>query len=220
MVAEPASGDESDLGVDLFDGGVGELVGDRRLDHSALLGDPAGDLDERLEPAASCPFQPCLEQREGMVGGDAVDLAQLLAEQVGAVQPLVELLDAGELELLALGEVLGVLPEREPGAFELARELRLALAAGLVPHLATDLVQRVGGGLDDVKWVQADDRVRAALGHGAGDPVGVVAGHQRYLRAAFLAQGVEELLGRFAVPAGVRPHQLPVSWSTTTVRYL
>jgi hypothetical protein len=46
-----------------------------------LLGDPTSDLDERLQPASPRPFQPCLEQHEGMFGRDAVDLAQLLAEQ-------------------------------------------------------------------------------------------------------------------------------------------
>ena len=85
-----------------------------------------------------------------MLGGDAVDLAQLLGEQVGAVQALVELLDASELELFALGQVLGVLPEREPGFLELFGELLLALAASLIPDLAADLIERVCGGLDDV----------------------------------------------------------------------
>ena len=37
VVAEASSGDEADLGVELLDGGVGELVGDGRLDHLALL---------------------------------------------------------------------------------------------------------------------------------------------------------------------------------------
>jgi hypothetical protein len=63
---------------------------------------------------------------------DAVDLPQLLAEQVGAVEALVERLDAGELELLALGQVAGVLSEREARALELARELGLAGAPGVV----------------------------------------------------------------------------------------
>ena len=120
MVAEAASGDQADLGVDLLDGCVGELVGDRRLDHLALLGDPTSNLDERFEPAPSGPLQPRVEAHERVVGGDAVDLPELLAEQVGAVQPLVELLDSCQLELLAVGQVLGVLPEREPGALELA----------------------------------------------------------------------------------------------------
>ena len=48
-----------------------------------------------------------------MVGLDTVDLAELLAEEVAAVEPLVELLDPRQLELLAFGELLGVLPQRE-----------------------------------------------------------------------------------------------------------
>jgi len=92
-----------------------------------------------------------------------VDPAQLLFEQVGAVDRRVELLDEGELGLLAVGQVLGPLPEREPGALELLGELLVAGAAGLVPHLTADLVQGVRRGLDDVPRVQADDRLRAAF---------------------------------------------------------
>ena len=150
MVAEAPSGDQPDLGVDLLDGCVGQLVRDRGFDHLALLGDPAGELEEPFQTTSSGPLQPRLEQDQGVLGGDAVDLAQLLGEQVGAVQALVELLDASELELLALGQVPGVLPERELGALELFGELLLALAASLVPDLAADLIERVGGGLDDV----------------------------------------------------------------------
>ena len=114
---------------------------------------------------------------------------------------------AGELELLALGQVLGVLPEREPGALELAWRAASGLAAGLVPDLAADLVQRVGGGLDDVKRVQADVAFGQRSADRPGDPVGVVAGHQLDLLAALFAQQIQELLDRLAVPAGVRPHQ-------------
>ena len=110
MVAEPASGDQPDLGIDLLDRGVRQLVCDRRLDSVALFGDAAGELDEWLEPAAAGPLQPRLEQRECVLGVDAVDVSELLGEEVGAVQPLVELLEPGELELLTLGEVAGVLP--------------------------------------------------------------------------------------------------------------
>jgi hypothetical protein len=38
--------DQSDLGVDLLDAGVGEAVLDRGQDPVALLGDRAGELDE------------------------------------------------------------------------------------------------------------------------------------------------------------------------------
>jgi len=66
--------------------------------------------------------------------------------------------------LLAVGEVLSVLPEREPGALEVLGELLIAGAAGFVPDLAADLIQRIGGGFDDMKRVQGNDGGRAALG--------------------------------------------------------
>ena len=87
-----------------------------RLDPRTLLGDGACELDERRQARSPGPGEPGVEQRDRVGEPYAVDLAQLLGEQVGAVEPLVELLDAGELELLALGQVLGVLPECEPGA--------------------------------------------------------------------------------------------------------
>jgi hypothetical protein len=46
-------------------------------------------------------------------------------------------------------------------------------AASLVPHLAADLVQGVGGSLDDVPRVKADLGVWAALCDRPRDPVGV-----------------------------------------------
>jgi len=45
--------------------------------------------------------------------------------------------------LLAVGQVLSVLPEREPGAFEILGELLVTGAAGFVPDLAADLIQCV-----------------------------------------------------------------------------
>jgi hypothetical protein len=72
----------------------------------------------------------------------------------------------------------GFFGEREAGALELCGELLVARAAGFVPDLAADFVQRVGGGLDDVERVKADDRVRAALGDRPRDPLRVIAGDQ------------------------------------------
>ena len=72
-----------------------------------------------------------------------------------------------ELGRLAVGEVLGVLPDREAGAFELAGELQVALAARLVPDLAADLVERLGGEHHDVERVDARTRrsgTRSAIG--------------------------------------------------------
>ena len=161
----------------------------RGLDLRALLGDPPGELDERLQAASPGPLQPAVEQLERVLDRvGVVDLAQLLFEQVGAVDRGVELGDPGELGVLALGQVLRPLPQREPGAFEILGELLVAGAARLVPDGATDLVERVGRGLDDMPRIEADDRVGAALGDGPGDPLGVVAGDQPDLLAALGAQ--------------------------------
>jgi hypothetical protein len=134
----------------LRDAWVRQSVTKGCLDPGALLGDGAGELDERLESAAAGPLQPGAQQRDRVVESDAVDLAELPGEQVGAVQPVVELLDAAELELLLLGEVAAVLPQREPGALELGRELLVAGAARLVSDLATDVIQRVGRQVDEM----------------------------------------------------------------------
>jgi len=93
--------------------------------------------------------------------------------------------------------------------FQVACELRLTGAAGLVPDLAPDLVERLRGQLDHVERIDAADRVRAALGDRAGDPSGHLAGNQGELLAALVAQRVEERLHRLAVASGDGPHQPP-----------
>ena len=101
----------------------------------------------------------------------------------------------------------GFLPEREAGALEVLRDRGLAGAAGLVPHLAADLVERVGGKLDHVERVDAALGVRAALGNRAGDPGGHVARHQFHLFAALFPELVEEPEHRRAIAASACPHQ-------------
>jgi hypothetical protein len=91
--AEGASGDHPDLGVDRFDAGVGEAVLDRGDDSGALLGDGLGQLDERREPTSPGPRDPLVEQRDRGGRRQPVDLAQLLLEQVAAIQRAVGLLD-------------------------------------------------------------------------------------------------------------------------------
>lgn len=113
---------------------------------------------------------PLVEQPDRGVGGQPVDLARLLFEQVRAVQPRVGALDARELGLLAAGEVVGVLPQREACALQIPGERDVSGPAGRVPDLAADLVQRVGGEHHDVEGVQAQLGLRAALSDRAGDP--------------------------------------------------
>ena len=85
--SEGAADDQPQLGVQLLDACVQQSVAKGRLDPRALLGDRASELDERLQAASSGPLQPGVEQRDRVVESDAVDLAELLREQVGAVQP-------------------------------------------------------------------------------------------------------------------------------------
>ena len=125
MKAEGASGDQPDLGVDRFGAGVGEAVVDGGGDPGAVLGDRLGELDERREATAARPFQPGVEQLYRLGLREPVDLSQLLLEQVGAIQPLVGLLNRRQLGLLAGGEVLGVLPQRKPGALQVAGDGQL-----------------------------------------------------------------------------------------------
>ena len=82
------------------------------------------------------------------------------------MQPRVGFRDPRELLALAVGEVVGVLPECVAGVLEPAGVTRgdplavavaggLSLAAGVVPCLAADLVERFGGPLNDVERVCA-----------------------------------------------------------------
>jgi len=182
----------------------------RGEDPGVLVGDRPGELDGGSQAAAPGPLQPAVERLDGGVGREPVDLAELFCEQVGAEQRGVELLDPGELGLLAVGEVLGVLPEREPRALQVARELVLASAPGLVSDLAANVVERVPRQLDHVERVHAADRVGQPLSDWAGDSRGHVARHQCDLFAALLAQGVKERRDGLAVTAGGHPDQPPL----------
>jgi hypothetical protein len=54
---------------------------------------------------------------------------------------------------LGVGEVLGVLQQRPPGALELLGDALVGVAAGRLPDLAADAVQGVPGELNDVKRI-------------------------------------------------------------------
>jgi hypothetical protein len=100
-----------------------------------VLGAGAGQLDERRQPAAAGPHQPAVEETQGAPGlAEVEDRAELLLQEVGALEAPVGLLDEGELALLAHGQVLGDLPERDPGVLELPGGL--AAPSGRVPYVA------------------------------------------------------------------------------------
>ena len=89
-----------------------------------------GEFDEDRDAAAARPGDPSVQ---GLLAGLALDrehVPQALFQQVGPVQAGVGLGDPGQLGGLAFGEVLGVLPQRVPGALELAGVLVTPGAAG------------------------------------------------------------------------------------------
>src|SRR3954462_4672804 len=91
--AEGASGGQPDLCVDRFHARVGQPVADGGGDPGVLVGERARELDKRLEPAAARPLDPAVQQLDRLLGGQSVDLPELLLEQVGAIQPRVGALD-------------------------------------------------------------------------------------------------------------------------------
>ena len=134
------------------------------------------------------------------------------------MQPGVGLGDPGQLLPLPIGQVLGVLPQRVASVFESAGiaggdadavsvALGLPGSAGVVPGLTTDLVESVGGPLDDVERVGALDRVRAPFGDDLGDPVGLISRHLSECGAAVWPELVEEAAQGGAIPARRGPHQ-------------
>lgn len=65
------------------------------------------------------------------------------------------------------------------------------VAAGLVPHPATHLIECFVGPHDDVKRIHAYPGVRATQHHQVGDPVRAVGDDQRDLGATSLAEQIE-----------------------------
>jgi hypothetical protein len=103
-----------------LDQAVGEPVEQGVEDAGLVLANPAGEVDERGQPGPGCPLAPGLEHLDGPLMLHVEDLAELLFEEVGPVEWPVPRLDPRQLRLLPLGEVLGVAPQDEPGALELA----------------------------------------------------------------------------------------------------
>ena len=64
-------------------------------------------------------MHPLLEEFDRLHEGELEDKAEVLLEEMGPEQPLVDALDPRQLAFLAGGEVLGVLRERVGAPFEL-----------------------------------------------------------------------------------------------------
>ena len=154
MDAEGAVADEADLGVEAFEAAVGQAEADGSEDAVAVLTQGADGADERLEPGARGPGQPGVEVRRRECGvGQVVAQSQLLAQQEGAVEALVGLLDLPWRGELADGLVLGGLEQRPAGALDPAACRRVA-AVVTVPFVAADLIGGAGAESDDVKRIR------------------------------------------------------------------
>jgi len=80
-------------------------------------------------------------------------------------------------------------------------------AAGLVPHLAADLVERVGGPGDHVEPIGGEHGALHPVVDHLRDPLGRIGADQVDLGAPFLAEEVEEgAQGLLVAPDG-RPHE-------------
>jgi len=130
-----------------------------RVDRFAMLGEPLSEVDEGGDAAPTGPAELGVQKLFAFAALEPEHLAELLLEQVGPVQLVVDLRDPGELGLLPVGEVLGVLPQRVAGAFEVAGVHAHPTLAGGVPGVTADLVQGVTGPRDDVKRIGAPDRI-------------------------------------------------------------
>ncbi len=76
LESEGAESDETEPGVQAFDAGVGQTVGEGGLDQGGVLADRSGELDEGLERAATSPVEPVLEQLNGLLQGQLEDQAE------------------------------------------------------------------------------------------------------------------------------------------------
>src|SRR5512139_588460 len=104
-----------------------------------------GEIDERFDPASSRPEQPVGEERLSLFALELEGEPQLLLEQVRTIEGLVRSCDERQLPSLPRGEILRVLPQGEARALQLASQDGFPVPASLVPHIASDLVESLGG---------------------------------------------------------------------------
>jgi hypothetical protein len=99
----------------------------------------------------------------------------------------------------------------------------VTVAAGVVPRLAPHGIECLSGPADDVKRVGASDGVGASLADHVGDPFGPVGGDMGDLGAS-TRPDASSASKKAPTVARSRPGlahtNRPLSWSTTTVRYL
>src|SRR2546427_10350736 len=205
--AEGTSGEQPDAGVDGLDQGVREAVLQGDQDGVDVVADGVAEALEGVDAGVPGPVQPELKEVNRLLEGKLEDEAEVLLQQVGTEQRLVDALDPVQLADLLVGEVLGVLPECPAGALELPCVQVITSSAGIVPDLTSDLIQSPGRPGHDMEGIEADDGVGAAKADDLGDPGGTVGTDVRDPQGAAPAQGAEEAVERLLISAFGRPDQ-------------
>src|SRR6266536_2913715 len=159
------AGDEPHLVVERLDSGVVDPQPDSGQDAVAVGADRAGELDERLQAAATGLGAPAVEQLSRLGGAQVAgeDLAQALLEPVGVPCRPTVAAQLAQRDGLGVGQALGALEQYPAGALE-PLGLGRVHSAQLVPDLAADLIERVGGELDHVERVDAHGRLGGVPG--------------------------------------------------------
>ena len=160
-----------------------------RVDGFAMPGDASPKFDEARDPAAPGPAEPGVQQLLAFGALEGEDLPELLLEQVGPEQLVVDLRDPVQLGLLPVGEVLWVFPQRVAGALEVAGVHAHPTFAGGVPGVASDLVHGIAGPRDDVEGIGAVDCAGAVRGDLISDALRRVDGDVSDCCATTLTQG-------------------------------
>src|ERR1700737_4376219 len=81
-----------------------------------VVGDGVAETDESVDAGAPGPLQPLLEQLERFLKGKLEDKAEVLLQEVSTEERLVDSLEPAELAALFVCQVLGVLPDADPGS--------------------------------------------------------------------------------------------------------
>jgi hypothetical protein len=182
------SDEQADLRVHGLHAGVGQAERECVRDVDVALMDGAGEFDGGFELAAGGPRQPGVQQPHPFRAAGRDTFRNCSLSRYARYSRLVGGLDQRQLRLLPLGEVLRPLPQRVARILQLAGQGLHPCPAGVIPHLATHLIQCVPGPLHDVERVQTQCRVRGPLTNHCRDPLGSVGQDVGQRPAAFLPE--------------------------------
>src|SRR5207249_5254248 len=208
MVAVAAVVDQADLRVQALQLRVRQAEPNGIEDAAAVGSDRLGELDHGGDAAPASPSQPGVETLRSFGRAGSVDVSEGLLDQVGAVQDTVlglELLE--DLALRGL-QLVGVLQQCPPCAFDPG-----GVPGGMTvaaPGPAAAFVDGLVGELDDVERIDALGSLRCLGASRLGVGTAHVEGDRLQRLATLLAELLVERLQGLGVLALLRPHHGPV----------